>query len=236
MINRRSLLLGALAFSATDAHAVDSNEYVEYSFIDYFSLKSKGLSHSASLDIAAAMRIASSMPADAPLTVMQRLSQITETGSTGEVFNSRWKEVANPLIVLFFHDIGYQEKQWPGDCTPWCAATVAWCLKRTGMPIPNNPASSHSYLQYGNRVTDPRPGDLCVFTGVDDASIGHIGLYVSRFGDNLLILGGNQAGQSTTNCGTGYRQSRICLTEFPINGDRSRSVGLHYLSAFVRPV
>jgi len=239
IITRRSILTTALAFAATGACADDREEYTEYPFVDYFSRSSprtRGLSQSTPPDIAAAKRIASSIPNDDHFSVMESLSQIKETGSTGEVFNSRWKKTANPLIVLFFHDIGYKETYLPGDCTPWCAATVAWCLKRTGMSIPANPASSQSYLHYGARVTDPRPGDLCIFAGVNDTSAGHLGLFVSRAGDKLRILGGNQTGQSATNCGPGYRQSKICVTEFPINEARSPSVGIHYLSAYVRPV
>ncbi len=237
IITRRTFLAGALAFSATSALADDDRlDYDEYPFVDYFSIKKRGLSQSPSPDIAAALRIASSMPTDDHFNVMKSLSQITETGSTGEVFNSRWKKIANPLIVLFFHQIGYKQTQMPGDCTPWCAATVAWCLKRTRMSIPSNPVSTQGYLEYGNRVTDPRPGDLCVFAGVNDTSAGHIGLYVSRAGDKLRVLGGNQTGRSATNCGPGYRQSKICITEFPMNKDRSPAVGVHYLSAFVRPV
>ncbi len=236
IISRRTLLTGALAFSATGALADDRLDYVEYPFVDYFSIKTRGLSQSASPDIAAAIRIASSMPTDNHFNVMERLSRITETGSTGEVFNSRWRKIANPLIILFFHQIGYRNTQLPGDCTPWCAATVAWCLQRAGLSIPSNPVSARSYLRYGNEVTDPRPGDLCIFTGVNDASTGHLGLYVSRVGDKLRVLGGNQTGQSATNCGPGFRQSKICITEIPINEDRSPSVGIHYLSAYVRPM
>ena len=85
----------------------------------------------------------------------------------------------------FFDQIGYKETQLPGDCTPWCAATVAWCLWWAGPSIPRNPASALSYLAYGKEVTDRRPGDLCLFSGVSDASNGHIGLYVSRVGEKL---------------------------------------------------
>ena len=236
MISRRNFLTGVLAYSATGARAADQTDYVEYPFVDYFSIRKRGLSRSTSPDIAAAIRIASSMPTNDHFSVMERLSEITETGSTGEVFNSRWKKIANPLIVLFFHEIGYQETQLPGDCTPWCAATIAWCLKRAGLPIPGNPASAQSYLRYGNRVVEPRPGDLCIFAGVNDDSTGHLGLYFSRDGDKLRVLGGNQIGRSATNCGPGYRQSKICITEIPINKDRSPSEGIHYLSAYVRPV
>ncbi len=236
VITRRTLLTGVLAFSATSALADDDRlDYVEYPFVDYFSIRKRGLSQSTPPDVAAAIRIASSMPTDDHFNVMKQLSQISETGSTGEVFNSRWRKIANPLIVLFFHQVGYKQTQQPGDCTPWCAATVAWCLKRTGKSIPSNPASTQGYLQYGNRVTDPRPGDLCVFSGVNDSSAGHVALYVSRAGDMLRVLGGNQTGHSATNCGPGYRQSKICITEMPINKDRSAAVGVHYLSAYVRP-
>lgn len=176
MINRRNFLTGVLALSTTGACADDQTDYVDYPFVDYFSIRKRGPSKSAPPDVAAAMRIASSMPTDNHYSVMERLSKITETGSTGEVFNSRWKKTANPLIVLFFHEIGYTEKQMPDDCTPWCAATVAWCLKRTGKSVPSDPALARSYLHYGSQVDDPMPGDLCIFAGMNDGAIGHLGI------------------------------------------------------------
>ncbi len=236
MIDRRNFLAGVLAFSATGARADDQNDYIDYPFVDFFSIRTRGPSHSPPPDVAAATRIASLMPSDNHYRAMKSLSEITETGSTGEAFNSRWKKVANPLIVLFFHEIGYTEKQMPDDCTPWCAATVAWCLKRTGMSIPSNPALVRSYLHYGNRVDDPMPGDLCIFSGVNNVSLGHMGVYVSHVRDKVRILGGNQAGHAATECKPGYLQSKICTTEIPINSDRSPSVSVLYLSAYVRPV
>ena len=166
---------------------------------------------------------------------MQKLSGLTEVGSTGEPFNSRWKTYANPLIVRFFHDIGYKRTPYPGDCTPWCAATVSWCLKRAGHKLPKDPASSQSYLHYGNPVDEPKPGDICVFSDVGDRAHGHVALYLSRSGETVSVVGGNQTGKSATNCGPGYRQSKIDVTEIPINTNKERKIGVHYLRKYVRP-
>jgi uncharacterized protein (TIGR02594 family) len=232
-ITRRTLVLGALAVSASPSRADDSADFVEYSFQDYFS--NRGKFTALEPDIEAAESIAGSMPKGSYLDVMQRLSEITQVGSTGELFNTRWKKFGNPLIVRFFHDIGYKETPYPGDCTPWCAATVAWCLQRTGRPIPSDAASSQSFLKYGKQVSDPVPGDLCVFTDVSDHAHGHVGIYMSSHGETLSVLGGNQAGNSTTNCGPGFRRSKITIADIPINPKRERSVGVHYLAAYVRP-
>jgi hypothetical protein len=78
-------------------------------------------------------------------------------------------------------------------------------------------------------------GDLCVFTDVGDSTHGHVGLYVGKNGNTLNVLGGNQSGESATNCGPGYRKSKIDVAEIPINSRRDRSVGVHYLAAYVRP-
>lgn len=137
IISRRNFLTGALAFAATGAWADDDQEeYIDYP-LDEFARPShhtRGLTPSTPPDKRIAERIATSMPTDSHFAVMERLSQITETGSTGEVFNSRWKRVANPLIVQFFQETGCREIRPGGDCTPWCGATVAWCLKRAGLP------------------------------------------------------------------------------------------------------
>lgn len=236
MLDRRSILIGlsTTVVSAQFASAADDRlDYKNYDFLDYYA--DKGKNPSLQADIDAANRIVESLPKANYRSIMQRLSEITEVGSTGEPFNMRWRTVANPLIVRFFHDIGYAKTPYPGDCTSWCAATLSWCLLRSGHKIPNDPASSQSFLRYGVRVEQPLNGDICVFTDVGDDAHGHVGLFVSRSGENVGVLGGNQTGDSATNCGPGYLKSRIDVTHIPINPDRKRSVGIHYLSAYVRP-
>jgi uncharacterized protein (TIGR02594 family) len=234
-IDRRLFVTAAAALLAMPSKADNRLEYLEYPFRDYFSPQLRGRNPSRATDIEAANRIATSMPKSDHFEIMQRLSKIEEAGSTDELFNARWKTFANPLIVRFFHDIGYKKTPYPGDCTPWCAATTSWCLQRAGLSIPADPASSQSFLRYGTRVSDPRPGDLCVFTDVNDKAHGHVGMFVSTDGASLKVLGGNQSGQSVSNCGPGYRQSKIDIAEIPINSRKERSAGIHYLAAYVRP-
>jgi uncharacterized protein (TIGR02594 family) len=235
MLDRRSLMTGVTALLASPACAVPSPDYREYSFQDYFSPGRRGPYPGDPADITKAERIANSLPTQGHFEIMQALSQINDVGSTGEAFNERWKRFANPLIVLFFHEIGYKKTPYPGDCTPWCAATTSFCLKRAGRSIPHDPASSQSFLHYGDPVSEPQHGDLCVFTDIGDPVHGHVGMFVSRTGDSVSVLGGNQSGHSATGCGPGYRQSKIAPVEYPINRERKRSVGVHYLAAYVRP-
>lgn len=234
-INRRDILAGAASFAAMPSYADERTEYVEYSFVDYYAPSIKGTLPSLEKDILAAEKLAASMPTNDHLAIMHKLSEITERGSTGELFNMRWKKIANPLIVLFFHDVGYNEKTYPNDCTPWCAATVSWCLKRSGKKLPAKPASSQSFLRYGRRVTDPVPGDLCVFTNIGDNALGHVGLFMARNGDAISVLGGNQSPGSETNCGPGYRQSKISLAKMAANEAQDAAVSPLFFSAFIRP-
>jgi uncharacterized protein (TIGR02594 family) len=245
MLSKRDFLLGSLLgaslVSVTKASAAEPDRsYREYSFVDYYdegSGVSFGTTAASPEDRQAGGQLADSMPSDNPLSIMTALSEITSTGSTGEFFNSRWKEVGNPLIVRFFHDIGYRKTPYPGDCTPWCAATVSWCLKRSGRAIPRDPASSQSYLRYGSPVQleDAKAGDICVFTDIGDPAHGHVGLFLPGAAKgSVLCLGGNQEGRGATNCGPGYRQSKIKPVEMSQNSKRQRSVSGHFLATIRR--
>lgn len=235
-LTKRTVLAGAAALIGFPAKADDRSEYLEYPLLDFFSNVGRGPGTPPPRDVETSAQIARKLPTDSYLHVMRALADLTDVGTTGELFNTRWKTVANPLIVRFFHDIGYKGATYPTDCTPWCAATVSWCLQRAGLAIPLIPASSQSFLHFGTPVAEPAVGDICVFTDVEDRTSGHVGLYISRSGDTVSVLGGNQSGQSRTGCGPGFRQSRVDVAEMPINTARDRRVGVHYLSAIVRPV
>jgi uncharacterized protein (TIGR02594 family) len=211
--------------------------YLEYDYVDLYSpLHVLGKFDPPDEDVATALALAKQMPTKDHFIIMKALAAITTKGTTGECFNERWKRVANPLIVKFFHDIGYAKTPYPGDCTPWCAATVSWCLQRSGLKITNDPASSQSFLSYGRPVTSPSIGDLCVFTDIDDSAHGHIGLFVSSPSPDFVeVLGGNQSGSSLTNCGPGYRQSKVTPMQRAINKEKALKVSNQFLAAYVRP-
>ena len=189
-----------------------------------------------STDVDTANQIASTLPTHTYLDVMSSLSKLNTVGTTGELFRARWKNYANPLIVRMFHDIGYATTPLAGDCTSWCAAAVAWCLKRDGKPIPSQPASSQSFLDYGTAVGDPKIGDLCVFTDIADRAHGHVALFYGHAGGSRVkLLGGNQSSLGSTNCGAGYQRSSIDMIVLDTNPRKDRNVGFLYLNKFVRP-
>jgi uncharacterized protein (TIGR02594 family) len=79
--------------------------------------------------------------------------------------------------------------------TEWCGAFVAYILEQQGMPLPEWPLWSRSYLNWGTEVAEPRYGDLVIFERTDSTWQGHVGFYVDDMGDHILVLGGNQNDQ-----------------------------------------
>ncbi len=188
-----------------------------------------------SADQEMARQLVSTLPETDYYDILLRLSEISTRGSTGESFNSRWRRTSNPLIGLFFQELGYRSAAYD-NCVPWCAVALAWCLKRDGRRLPPNPARSQSYLHYGTPVTEPRRGDICIFTEVDNPAEGHVGLF-SGFvdGDKISVLGGNQKGDEETNCGPGFPKSYITFEDVEINAARRKTDNGLYLRAIRRP-
>ena len=60
----------------------------------------------SSADAELSRRLINAMPRQNYYDILLRLSDITQKGSTGESFNSRWRKARNPLIEQLFHDVG----------------------------------------------------------------------------------------------------------------------------------
>lgn len=78
--------------------------------------------------------------------------------------------------------------------TSWCAAYACAVLEESGYASPHS-ARARDFLAYGLPVERPSYGTIAVFSrGLDprDAK-GHVGFVVDADGQDLLILGGNQA-------------------------------------------
>lgn len=188
-----------------------------------------------SVDEQRAQQILNGLPKRSYYDIMLSLSALSAKGSTGENFNARWRSARNPLIAKLFQDVGYSDPVYD-NCAPWCAVALAWCLQRDGRPLPQNPIASQSYLHYGTQVETPQLGDICIFTDVEDASIGHVGLFV-RFADEnkVTVLGGNQKGDVDTRCGPGFLNSYITFEDVEINRARRLTDNGLYLRQFRRP-
>lgn len=246
--SRRTVLFGMSAFLAVPTFAAKRQTFdVESDFkrqFQHIDFRPRGPGHPEAADIDTAnLIIGDYLPYDNPYDIMKKLSELNSPenrhrfkSTTGYPFNQRWPDKPNPLLIRFFQDTGYPNPPYSGDCTPWCAATVSWCLNRAHFQIPANSASSQSFKYYGTAVDSPEHGDLCVFGIIGDPSHGHIGFFNGMAGDNAVnVLGGNQGGKLPTRCAAGYPQSKITSLAMPINRAKNLKVGNHYLIKYVRP-
>jgi len=96
----------------------------------------------------------------------------------------------NAEIIQMFADVGHSWVE--DDSVAWCAAFVGSHLKRAGLPHTGK-LTARSYLDWGQPVNDPEPGDIVVFwRGSRDGWQGHVGFYVSETDKSINVLGGNQ--------------------------------------------
>lgn len=226
MLTRRSFCLalatsGLLASAARPAHSSG--------FQIYYPDRSFGPPHLLGYvpapidDVAHALNILERAPSTNPYDIMQWFADLPDKSTDGTPFNERWNDFANPMLRKIFSDIGHPLSPAAGDCTPWCAATLAWSLQRSGRPIPRNAPSALSFKDYGKAVSAPSPGDIVVFQNRHSHGHGHVTLFVDQLpSDNRHIrcLGANQANidAKTTTCGTDYPNNRINITTFDVDG------------------
>lgn len=112
----------------------------------------------------------------------------------------------NATIVNFFKEIG---QDWvKDDETAWCSAFVNWvalncCAEKTGK------LNARSWLEIGEHVTDPIPGDVIVlWRSSPDSWKGHVGFFINydEDGKTVNVLGGNQGNSVSI---SGYDKGRI---------------------------
>lgn len=85
--------------------------------------------------------------------------------------------------------------------TEWCAAFMNAVLEESDVPSLNTighkyPLTARAYLDWGDRVEYPLPGDIVVFPRGNQGWQGHVGIFLEvRTIDGkeyFMILGGNQ--------------------------------------------
>lgn len=107
--------------------------------------------------------------------------------------------VSNPQVLAMLR----LDESWPeGDEVPWCSALPNYVCFFLGLPRSKS-LRARSWLKVGRevRLEDAEPGfDLVILArgsgpqpGKENTTAsGHVGFYVGRAGDDLLVLGGNQ--------------------------------------------
>jgi uncharacterized protein (TIGR02594 family) len=122
-------------------------------------------------------------------------------------YNEEWGQRANPVIKEFFA----ATKTTPqGDCTPWCAAFVNWCVLKSKVGKVLGDAGAVSFKKWGDangfKTETPQTGDICV-TFNPSKNRYHVTFVDGVTPSHYYLLGGNQGGLITdagpTSCPTG---------------------------------
>ena len=96
---------------------------------------------------------------------------------------------SNPRIAGYHagtNIAGYDDK------ASWCSSFVDWTMRRAGLAGTGS-ALARSWLAWGDELDAPRPGCIVVVWREDPASWkGHVGFFVRREDEHLVLLGGNQ--------------------------------------------
>ena len=114
--------------------------------------------------------------------------------------------IHNERIVRYFKDIGHA---WVRDDeTAWCSTFVNWCAKLSGYEH-DNKLNARSWLDSGEKVDDPQPGDIVIFwRGSRDSWKGHVAIFINfdEDGRHINVLGGNQGNMVKI---SGYDKGRV---------------------------
>ena len=87
------------------------------------------------------------------------------------------------------------------DETPWCSSFVNWCVTQAGLDGTRR-KSARSWLRWGVQSL-PTIGSVCVLWRVNPVGVyGHVGFYLGRTGNNVILLGGNQ-------------KNSVCVSTYP---------------------
>lgn len=113
----------------------------------------------------------------------------------------------NPRIVEYQHAVDLGEF---GDEIAWCSCFVNWVMKQAGLPRTKS-AAARSWQKYGKEIQQPERGCIVVFER-GDPSHGHVSFFVSRDGDAVRVLGGNQGNRVQI---SKYPASRVITYRLP---------------------
>jgi len=97
----------------------------------------------------------------------------------------------NPRIVEYHRATTLRATE---DEVPWCSSFVNWCMQQGGEPGTNS-ARARSWLDWGNRIEEPRKGCVVIFSRGQDPTTGHVAFFLRDRGAMLEVLGGNQSNQ-----------------------------------------
>jgi uncharacterized protein (TIGR02594 family) len=111
----------------------------------------------------------------------------------------------NPRIEEFLKAVGFNDEMTLHDEIPWCSAFVNWCVQKAGGKGTKS-GMARSWLNWGNEVKEPKPGDIVIFSRGTKKWTGHVAFVVEVGTLFIKCLGGNQ-GDSVSY--EHYRKSKV---------------------------
>ena len=98
----------------------------------------------------------------------------------------------NPRVVQYLQSTTLPAPLAQTDETFWCSAFVNWCVEQAGFEGTDS-ARARSWSAWGKGIDQPTRGCIVVFERPEGGSTaGHVGFFMGRDGNSLLVLGGNQ--------------------------------------------
>jgi uncharacterized protein (TIGR02594 family) len=116
---------------------------------------------------------------------------------------------SNPVIAAYFRDAGHPEIE--SDDVAWCAAFVGAMMQRGGHK-PTGSLMARSYLNWGQRIEEPRVGAVCVLPRTGDPNSGHVGFVVAWTDTTVSLLGGNQSNRVSVQ---EFQRERVLAYRWP---------------------
>lgn len=111
----------------------------------------------------------------------------------------------NPRIQMYHATTTLSRPRAELDETAWCSSFVNFCVEQAGLRGTRS-AWALDWRNWGQPATDPREGDIAVFSRKSaKENGGHVGFVVSVDSTSISVLGGNQS-------------NRICIDTFPRKG------------------
>lgn len=104
----------------------------------------------------------------------------------------------NPEIMAWAKAIGAEN--YPSDETAWCALFVNFIAFQCGYDgtFRHNslsPLLARHWLQVGQEVKEPQPGDILISTRGKDGKQGHVAIVVERLKGKCIVISGNWGGK-----------------------------------------
>ena len=97
-------------------------------------------------------------------------------------------DINNPMILSWAKQT---KKEWfTKDEFDWCGIFLSYVVVSCGFDIPQRSNRSLSWIDWGEEVKEPQPGDIIILK--KEGISGHIGLFVREEVHHYWVLGGNQ--------------------------------------------